>query len=273
MFGPRSAMLTLYGDYVRHRGGEIGIGSLIALLSNFGLSENSIRSAVSRMCRASILKVRRNRSRSYYSLSDEGQALMYKGERRIFERKRDKWNGLWNLVVYYIPEENREARDRLRRELAWMGFGPLTTATWISPHDLTDEVIELADKLEIRPYIQVFQTRMKNSNDPTGIVARCWDLQKIHKRYNAFIKEYRKKMEDHQARIDKGENIESSEYFVQRFKLIDDYRRLPYLDPDLPEELLPKNWLRSEAMDLFDRYHEILTEKANQYFDSVLAEY
>ncbi len=266
-------MLTLYGDYVRHRGGEIGIGSLIALLNNFGLSENSIRSAVSRMCRAGILKVRRNKSRSYYSLSNEGLAIMNKGERRIFERKRAKWDGLWNLVVYYIPEENREARDRLRRELAWMGFGPLTTATWISPHDLTDEVSELADKLKIQPYIQIFQTRMKNSNDPAEIVARCWDLQKIHKRYSTFIKEYRKKMVDHQTRIDEGEIIESSEYFVQRFKLIDDYRRLPYLDPDLPEELLPKNWLRSEAMDLFDQYHGMLTEKANQYFDSVLAEY
>jgi phenylacetic acid degradation operon negative regulatory protein len=266
-------MLTLYGDYVRHRGGEIGIGSLIALLNNFGLSENSIRSAVSRMCRAGILKVRRNKSRSYYSLSNEGLALMNKGERRIFERKRAKWDGLWNLVVYYIPEENREARDRLRRELAWMGFGPLTTATWISPHDLTDEVSELADKLKIQPYIQIFQTRIKNSNDPAEIVARCWDLQKIHKRYSTFIKEYRKKMVDHQTRIDEGEIIESSEYFVQRFKLIDDYRRLPYLDPDLPEELLPKNWLRSEAMDLFDQYHGMLTEKANQYFDSVLAEY
>ncbi len=273
MFGPRSAMLTLYGDYVRHRGGEIGIGSLIALLSNFGLSENSIRSAVSRMCRAGILKVRRNKSRSYYSLSNEGLALMSKGERRIFERKRTRWDGLWNLIVYYIPEENREARDRLRRELAWMGFGPLTTATWISPHDLTDEVIELADTLRIKPYIQIFQTRMKNSNDPAGIVSRCWDLQKIHKRYGALIKEYRKKMDDHQKCLDEGKIIESSDYFVQRFRLIDDYRRLPYLDPDLPEQLLPKNWLRSEAMDLFDRYHDMLTEKANQYFDSVLAEY
>jgi phenylacetic acid degradation operon negative regulatory protein len=54
---------------------------------------------------------------------------------------------------------------------------------------------------------------------------------------------------------------------------MDDYRRLPYLDPDLPEELLPKNWLRAEAIGIFDRYHEILTEKANQYFDSVIAEY
>lgn len=273
MFGPRSAMLTLYGDYVRHRGGEIGIGSLINLLSNFGLSENSIRSAVSRMCRSGILKVRRVKSKSFYSLTSEGLSLMHKGERRIFERQHTQWNGLWNLVVYYIPEENREARDRLRRELAWMGFGPLTTATWISPHDLTDEVTELADTLQVKPYIQIFRTNTKGYNNSEAIVSRCWDLRKIHTRYSSFIKEYRKKMNTFQKRLDNNEPLAPSEYFVQRFVLMDDYRRLPYLDPGLPEELLPKNWLRAEAMNLFDQYHNMLSEQANMYFDSVIAEY
>ena len=31
--------------------------------------------------------------------------------------------------------------------------------------------------------------------------------------------------------------------------------------------------LRSEATDPLDQYHELLTEQANQYFDSVLEEY
>jgi len=33
------------------------------------------------------------------------------------------------------------------------------------------------------------------------------------------------------------------------------------------------NWLRSEATDLFDQYHELLKERANQVFGSVLEEY
>ncbi|MFC2012111.1 PaaX family transcriptional regulator C-terminal domain-containing protein [Chloroflexota bacterium] len=41
----------------------------------------------------------------------------------------------------------------------------------------------------------------------------------------------------------------------------------------LPEELLPKNWLRSQAGAMFEEYHDILTEKANKYFDSVLKAY
>lgn len=33
------------------------------------------------------------------------------------------------------------------------------------------------------------------------------------------------------------------------------------------------NWLRSEATDGLEQYLELLTEQANQYFDSVLEEY
>ena len=273
MFRPRAAMLTLYGDYVRYRGMEIGIGSLIQLLGNFGLSEQSIRSAVSRMCRAGLLKVRHDGARSYYSLTEEGMGLLEEGERRIFEPKVSGWNGYWSVVVYFIPEEKREARDTLRQELTWMGYGPLSTATWISPHDLSKEVEALAKKLKIKEYVQVFQAKHLGFSNPKAIISRCWDLDRIHKRYANFITEHRAKLDEHRERISNGENIDPSEFFTERFKLIHEYRRLPYFDPDLPEELLPKNWLRSQASAMFYEYHDLLAEKANKYFDSVLKAY
>jgi len=273
MFRPRAAMLTLYGDYVRNRGMEIGIGSLIKLLSNFDLSEQSVRSAVSRMCRAGLLKVRHKKPRSYYSLTEEGIGLLEKGERRIFERKSSNWNGFWSVVVYFIPEEKRETRDTLRQELIWMGYGPLSTATWISPHDLSKEVEMLASKLKIKECVQVFQAKHLGCSNPKTVISRCWDLDRIHKRYTNFITEHRTKLDEHQERLKSGENIDPSDFFTERFKLIHEYRRLPFFDPDLPEELLPENWLRSEARALFDEYHDTLAEKANKYFDSVLKAY
>ncbi len=58
---------------------------MIKLLGNFGLSERSIRSAVLRMCRAGLLKVRRDGLKSYYSLTKDGFSLLAKGEQRIFD--------------------------------------------------------------------------------------------------------------------------------------------------------------------------------------------
>ena len=265
-------MLTLYGDYVRHKGGEIGIGSLIKLLANFGLSEQAIRSAVSRMCRMGLLKARRKDGKSYYSLTEEGASLISKGAQRIFERKENKWDGLWSTVVYFIPEGKREARDQLRQELGWMGYGPLSTASWISPHDSSKEVEELAEKLKVREYVQIFQSQQCCA-DGRSLLRRSWNLERIHQKYTNFIKEYRPRLEKHQKRLQAGEAIKPSECFVERFQLIDEYRRLPYFDPDLPEELLPADWLRAEARSLFDEYHDLLTRPATEYFDSVYEAY
>jgi len=273
MLRPQSAMLTLYGDYVLHRGGEIGIGSLIKLLGNFGLSEQAIRSAVSRMCRAGLLEARREGRKSYYSLTESGHDLLTKGTRRIFERKNSNWDGSWNIVVYSIPEQRRRARDRLRLELSWMGYGPLSEATWISPYDLTKEVEELANRLGVKECVQIFQAKHQGFTDPRKIVSRCWDLNKIHERYARFIAKYHPKLEHHLERLRAGESIEPSECFVERFNLIHEYRKLPFFDPDLPKELLPEDWLRPQAAALFHEYHDLLADKANEYFDSVFRSY
>jgi phenylacetic acid degradation operon negative regulatory protein len=266
-------MLTLYGDYVLHRGGEIGIGSLVELLSNFGLSEQAVRSAVSRMCRSGLLKAKRANRKSYYSLTSEGYSLLTEGAQRIFQRKKSHWDGNWNIVTYSIPERKRGARDRLRTELGWLGYGPTSEATWVSPYDRTKEVEELAEKLKIRECVHIFNAQHQGSTDPRKIVARCWDLDKIHQKYADFLNEYRPKLEGHRKRLQAGETIEPRECFVARFNLIHEYRKLPFFDPDLPLELLPEDWLRPQAAALFEEYHDSLTEKANEYFDSVSEDY
>ena len=265
----RSAILTLYGDYLLKRGGEISIAGLIELLNQVGLSDQAVRSAVSRMCRGGLLKVRRSRRGSYYSLASRGYELLNKGTQRIFERKNSNWDGTWSMVTYSIPEAMRAARDRLRLELGWLGYGSLSEATWISPYDLTREVEDLAERVGVKDYIYSFLVRHHGSTRPSDVVARCWDLGRIHERYARFVDEYRPRLQRHVARLERGETIEPGECFVERFNLIHEYRRLPFFDPDLPEELLPDNWLRPEAATLFRDYHDRLADKANAFFDGI----
>jgi len=273
MIRPQPALLTLYGEYALQFDGEIGIGSLIALLENFGLSEQAIRSAVSRMCRAGLLKARRVGKKSYYSLTKEGHKLLSKGAQRVFYRKNSHWDSTWNIVTYSIPEQRRKARDRLRLELGWMGYGALSEATWISPYDLTEEVEDLVQRLKIKEHVQIFQARHEAFTEPKKIVSRCWDLNRTHQKYASFLTKYRPRLQGHLKRLQDGESIEPSECFVERFLLLHEYRKLPFFDPDLPVELLPENWLRPEAAALFQQYHDLLADKAEQYFHSVIREY
>ncbi len=270
---PQSAMLTLYGDYLLGRREEIGIGSLITLLTNFGLSGQAVRSAVSRMCHANILKARSKGKKSYYSLTPRGHDLLTNGAQRIFIRKDTSWDGTWNIVTYAIPEEDRKMRDTLRRELIWMGYGALAGASMISPYDLTDKVMELAEKLGVVERIQIFRAEQQGLADARKIVSTCWDLDRIHDMYAKFMDKYQPGYENWLQRLQNNDNIEPSEYFLERFLLIHEYRKLPFYDPDLPGELLPENWLRPKAAALFQEFHDLLNDKATEYFNSVVEAY
>jgi phenylacetic acid degradation operon negative regulatory protein len=264
-------IVTLYGDYIRHVGGSIWIGSLIRLLGYFGLSQQAVRSTVSRMTRRELLRIDRVGARSYYSLTDKSAKMIEEGAARIFhfQEPRERWDGQWHLVTYSVPESEREARDRLRQELGWMGFGMLTNALWISPHDFGEEVERLTQALGVRSRVEIFTARHDGFADQASIVGRCWNLPAINARYAAFVDKHRPSYEKHCRLLEEGGDLAPSEYFVRRFNLIHEYRRFPYIDPELPAELLPLDWRGYEAATLFKEYHALLADKANKFFYSI----
>lgn len=272
-------IFTLYGDYIRHRGGEAWTGSLIELLSLFGLSAQAVRSTLSRMSHKDWLKSRKAGRYSFYSLTPKCISLLEEGAQRIFQPRHDPWDGRWHLLTYSIPESKRHLRRRLRRRLLWLGFGALNHATWISPRDVRAEVEQVVNALHVRPYVEFFTAEHRgfasdqalDSVKGKEIVARCWDLEQLNDYYAALIARYDPPFQEHQARLMAGDNLEPQECFVQRFMLLHEYRSSPYVDPNLPLELLPDDWLGERATQLFQQYHNLLVEKAEAFVDSVLA--
>jgi phenylacetic acid degradation operon negative regulatory protein len=53
--------------------------------------------------------------------------------------------------------------------------------------------------------------------------------------------------------------------------LVHAWRRFPFLDPDLPAELLPSDWPRRRAHELFVGRHERWQEAAGSYFSELEA--
>jgi len=267
----RDMIFTLYGDYIRHQGGEAWTGSLIELLGLFGLSGQAVRSTLSRLSQKGWLESRKVGRQSFYSQTPKLLKLLEEGARRIFQPRRDPWDGRWHLLIYSIPESKRHLRRRLRQRLLWLGFGVLNQTTWISPRDLRAEVEQVVDDRRIRPYVDFFTAEHWGFSSDEEIVARCWDLKSLNDYYATFIARYDPPFQECQARLMAGEALEPQECFVERFMLIHEYRFSPYVDPNLPLELLPDDWLGQRAMQLFQQYHNLLVDKAETFVDSVLA--
>src|SRR6202021_2525945 len=109
-------------------------------LDVFGVGESTSRVVLSRMRREGWFTTDRDGRQTSYALTARSVRLLDEGRTRIFDRGRDEWDGNWRMVIYAVPEESCAERDRVRRTLAWHGFGPLAAATWISPHPRLDTV-------------------------------------------------------------------------------------------------------------------------------------
>jgi phenylacetic acid degradation operon negative regulatory protein len=266
---PQSLIFTLFGDYIRNSDERIRIGGLIKLLALFGLSAEVVRTTVSRMVRRGWLQVERVGHISYYSLTPAAKKVIEEGAARIFQFHdlAPPWNGCWQLVTYSIPEQQREARDRFRRELTWLGFGLLTNTVWLSPHHHRVRIEGLADSLHIKACVQLFEGRLDGFTPAPEVAARCWNLTEINAEYAAFIEKYEPPFRQCQKRLAAAEAMDQAECFVQRFILVHEYRRFSYRDPYLPIELLPRAWRGREAVALFREYHRLLADGANEYFE------
>lgn len=261
-------IFTLYGDYISHYGSKIWIGSLIRLLSEFGHNDQSVRAAISRMNKQGWVQSERLGNKSYYSLTLRGQKRIDEAAKRIFKLTPEKWDGKWRMFMYTIPEEIRSVRDELRKELVWSGFGMLSSSCWISANNLEKQVYDLIEKYNIEGYVDFFIAEYSGPHENKWLVNKSWDIEEINSKYHGFISEYSQKYIIDKNKIQKG-NMSDAECFVERTKLVHEYRKFLFVDPGLPEELLPEKWLGNYAAVLFSDYYKELAEPSSRFFESV----
>ncbi|MFM1654521.1 phenylacetic acid degradation operon negative regulatory protein PaaX [Brevibacillus sp. B_LB10_24] len=265
---PRSLMITLYGDFIQYYGGEIWIGSLIRIMSEFGISESSVRGATLRMVQQDLLQVRRVGNKSYYSLTEKGKRRIEDGVKRVYSIRDHKWDGLWRILTYSVPEEKRELRNQIRKELNWTGFGLVSNSVWVSPNPLEEQIMEMIRTYNLENYTMLFGSSSVVSHDNQYIIDKGWNLQEIEAEYNGFIESYQAKYELLKERV-WNNTLTDVESFLERTHLVHEFRKFLFKDPGFPKDLLPEHWSGRSARDLFWNIHQLISVSAVRFFESV----
>ncbi|HWN36311.1 MAG TPA: PaaX family transcriptional regulator C-terminal domain-containing protein [Pseudonocardia sp.] len=260
----RSLVFDLFGDYLRYRGGEVRLRGLIALMGCFDVAETSVRVVVTRLRAEGWLHSRRDGRETTYLLTEEAWRLLDEGRSRIFDRAAGPWDGQWHMIIYSVPEADRALRDQLRKKLAWLGFGQLAPAVWLSPHDRLGQVEDsLAGQDSVR--LDLFHSRSKGILADRELAARAWDLDELNRGYAELLARYQPRLDGYRSGA-----LAGREALVERMQLIHDYRRFPFRDPDLPPELLPEGWLGRAAHEVFLQAHSLLRAPAEAWVDELL---
>jgi phenylacetic acid degradation operon negative regulatory protein len=260
-----SLIITVFGDAIAPRGGVVWIGSLIRVLSDFGVSERLVRTSVFRLTRDDWLDVNPVGRRSYYSLTKGGVRRFEQATQRIYGEPRQSWSGDWCLVL--LADLDAEQKESVRKELGWLGFGAISTNVLAYPSPAMSELERTLKQMGIERDLVVMQGRTlgKNQDDAMrALVHKSWNLDEIDRRYEDFIIRFRPVFKA----VEKGRNADPRTAFQIRTLMIQEYRRILLRDPLLPAEMLPTGWHGTAAYQLCRNLYRLIYSQADDFMSS-----
>lgn len=257
MIRPSSLINTIYGEFVRKHGGWISIAHLIVLMEELGVDGQAVRSAISRLKKSGTLV----QERRGYRLSPEVEPVFDEGDRRIFGHLQPaRLQDGWVMAVFSVPESERAHRHQLRARLTWLGFGNVSPGVWLAPARLLDDARRTLQRIGLADYVHLFTASYEAFADLGDAVSSWWDFPAIEQQYAEFTQTFRPMI---------TQEIEPAEAFRRYVPMLTQWRRLPYMDPGLPQELLPADWNAAAAREVFQELHAALAEPSMRFVAKV----
>jgi len=260
-FPPRALIVTIYGLYARDTSGWLSVSGLIRLLAQLGVDEPAVRSSISRLKRREILAARRIHGVAGYALSPQARALLDEGDHRIFVRHQATLADGWLLAVFSVPESERRQRHVLRSRLASLGFGTVSAGVWVAPAHLEAGTRDALDRQGLTAYIDLFRADHVAYGEVADQVATWWDLDALRATYDDFVTTHAPVLVAWKRR----RSTDGAQAFSDYVRALTAWRRLSYLDPGLPDEVLPADWSGASAANLFDTLRGRLADPAAEF--------
>lgn len=266
----RTLLVTIFGDSVAPRGGEVWLGTLSRLVEPLGVNDRSVRTSVQRLVTEGLLVNRREGRLSFYSIAPAAKHEFWEADRRIYHpRTATPWDGRWTVAVESGGLTTSD-RTALRQQLAWLGFGSLGGPVHVCPLDRTGELQHLLADLGLAEQVVVFRGEVAAAGraDQDLAEALTGDLQALEPAWKAFLRRFGPLAEELRA---SGVTVDPEDAFLTRTLLVHAYRRVVLREPELPAELWPAAWIGEQAYAVAATCYRALSESADAHLRDVCA--
>lgn len=118
------------------------------------INQRSLHNAIKRLYQSKLVDYKENEDgTTSMILSENGkQKLLQCHFDNMVIQRPSKWDGLWRIVIFDIPEELRQGRVALANKLKQLGFYPIQKSVFVFPYECKDEVDFVIEIFEMRPY-------------------------------------------------------------------------------------------------------------------------
>ncbi len=224
----RGLLITALGEYVLPHGCSAWTQTLIALMERLGVRDKSARQSLARLEERGWLERERVGRQTRWSLTELSTELLTAGADRIYtfgQEPRD-WDGRWVVLLASVRERDRGARYRMGHGLGWAGFGSIGQGVWVSPW-LDQESVAVGLLAELHIEATSFRAELGSLGSGPEVARQAWDLPGLEEQYSDFLGQF---------------GSEPHDVVADLALLVHRWRRFPFLDPELPAQLLSNDW-------------------------------
>jgi phenylacetic acid degradation operon negative regulatory protein len=259
----RSLLFTILADLVYRDPQPVWTASLLYVLKRAGFTEQTARQAIARGAAAGWITGERRGRETRWTLTESLKRVFDEGVPRVyaFASGPQEWDGRWLVLTISVPQEQRTVRKRLYAALRWAGLGNPMPGLWVTPHtERLEEVERVIDELDLGgSTVSVVGAPGAAGMSEAEIVRRAWDLEAVAASYRELL-----------ARFEGMEPAPGDPVLLAHLELTGALRHFPYMDPQLPEAILPE-WIGREATRRLRRLVADWSEAAHERWREIIA--
>lgn len=258
-------LVTVFGDSIVPIGGEVWLTHLFELAAPFGYSDRLIRTSMYRLVNEGWLESERVGRRSRYRLTEFATTEFASAEQRIYHRTPVSWNRQWTMVFTGTAVTEPADHSRLLDHLRWHGYAEMSANVWIRPEDGPEATTELLERLELEHQPPVASASFVDLEHlvSSGVLASSFSLDKADAAYQLFHRTYSR----YENQTDN--QLEPHTAFALRTMIVHDLRRARLVDPALPADALPGDWIGDTAFELAGDLYRRITDAAWTSVDEI----
>lgn len=203
------------------------------------------RNATSRLRRQGLVVQRQAAAETpHLVLSDAGKELLpaYFYPEKHWDRR---WNDIWYLLVYDVPEVDRKYRNVFRLFLKRMRMGCLQQSVWITPQDIRPDFDDLSKAANVDAFAYLFESRTVLGLANSAVVEDAWDFDGLNEVQTRYCEVMEKNLESLTGGAYGPDDLTT----LLRMSL-DAYHAAMVGDPLLPKRLLPANYAGRRVLTL-----------------------
>ena len=127
-----------------------------------------VKQTVKRLEKSGYIKIRKQNGKEKIVITQKGKRKVLEYDFNKMKLKiPKKWDGLWRMVIFDIPEDRKSVRNAISYKLKDLGFYPLQKSVFVFPHECRNEIDFVGEFFFARKHIRYME--MKDIDDDSKL--------------------------------------------------------------------------------------------------------